>query len=110
MASFRPLAPTRARWRPCEGVGLEHLDLQHQGDRIVAEGIVIGTREGIDYGASYRVTCDPDWRTLSLDVALTDGRGLHIRSDGDGRWHDEAHRPLPAPVTKLPLPSACAQL
>jgi hypothetical protein len=95
VAPFRPLASLSARWRPHEGVGLEHLDVRRDGQRIVADSVVIGDRAGVSYGARYRVICDAAWVTRSLDIETTAGRALHIRSDGAGHWLDVDNHPLP---------------
>jgi len=85
---FRPLAPVTARWRFEDGNGLEHLDLKPSGDSIVADGVIIGDRGGLPYGVHYRIVCDAGWVTLALDIETTDGRGLHLVSDGRGSWSD----------------------
>jgi hypothetical protein len=89
---FRPLAPVAARWRFEDGSGLEHLNLKPLGDTIVGDGVIIGNRGGVPYGARYHIICDAGWATLSLDVETTDGRGLHLLSDGRGRWSDGSGR------------------
>src|SRR5262249_38138178 len=83
---FRPLVPLAARWRLEDGTGLEHLNLKPSGDTILADGIIIGNRGGVPYGARYRAVMDKGWATLSLDIETTDGRGLHLVSNGAGHW------------------------
>ena len=92
MAVFRPLSPVAARWRLEDGSGLEHLDLKPSGDTIVADGVIIGNRGGAPYGVRYHVVCDSGWATLSLDLEATDGRGVHLLSDGSGHWSDSTGR------------------
>jgi hypothetical protein len=92
---FRTLGPVAARWRPAEGNGLEHLDLKPSGDNIVADGVIIGERGGLPYGARYRILCDAAWVTIALDIECTDGRHLHLASDGHGAWSDGQARALP---------------
>ena len=94
--TFRPLAPLIARWRPEVGNGLEHLSLGPSDGGIVADSVVIGDRGGVPYGLRYRAVMDSHWATLSLDIDMTDDRGLHIRSDGAGSWSDADGRRLPA--------------
>ena len=94
--SFPPLTLVTARWRPATGDGLEHLDLRRKGETIVADGVIVGGRGGVPYGLRYRAVRDSNWTTLSLDIDTTDGRGLHVRSDGAGSWSDAAGRRLPA--------------
>lgn len=96
MPLFRPLAPVAARWRLAGGLGLEHLNVRPEGDRIVADGMVIGARGGVPYGARYRIVCRVDWTTMSLDIDTTDNRGLHVVSDGNGHWSGSGGTRLPA--------------
>lgn len=83
------------RWRPDEGVGLEHLMLEYREDVIVADGVVIGDRGDGPFGCSYRICCDTGWRVRSLEVHAAGGRFLVLTSDGDGHWRDSDGRALP---------------
>ncbi|WP_275784934.1 putative glycolipid-binding domain-containing protein [Pararhizobium gei] len=94
---FRALPFKTVRWRPLEGVGLEHLTLGHiEGGGICASSVVIGERGGRPYGIHYQIDCDEHWTVLSLDIQTTDGLRLGLTSDGRGHWTDEAGLPLPA--------------
>ena len=86
MSAFRPFVPRSVRWRALEGEGLEHLSLVQQGDNIVATSVAIGERGRTAYGASYTLICDLGWRARRLDLVSTDGRTLHLASDGQGHW------------------------
>ncbi|MEX0852920.1 MAG: putative glycolipid-binding domain-containing protein [Bauldia sp.] len=92
--AFRPFAPLTARWRFEHDNGLEHLDLDQADEGILADGVVIGDRDGVPYGVRYRMILDSRWTALTLDIETTDGRGLHLSSDGAGSWIDEAGRGL----------------
>ena len=92
---FRPLEKTTTRWAPLDGVGLEHLHLEKAENQIIAQGVTIGERGGVPYGATYRVLCDPAWHVREFYVALMDGRQLHMRSDGEGHWHFGDGSPAP---------------
>jgi hypothetical protein len=94
--SFPPLATRSVRWRPHAGTGLEHLGLTREGDRVVADSVVIGERDGRRYGVRYRLVCDSGWRATRLDLETTDGRSLHLRSEAAGAWTDADGRLLPA--------------
>jgi len=85
---FRPIRPITARWRSEDGGGLEHLSLAPAAAGILAHGVIVGDRGGVPYGVTYRASFDASWTTLSLDLEATDGRDLHLRSDGRGRWSD----------------------
>jgi hypothetical protein len=77
------------RWAPAKGTGLELLRLWETPDGIIADGTVIGERDGDPFGLAYRLTCDATWRVRDVTVSLV-GRSdrLHIRSDGAGHWWD----------------------
>jgi hypothetical protein len=92
---FPPLTLASARWRPVAGDGLEHLDLRHDGDDIVAEGVIVGGRGAPPYGVHYRLVCDAAWRTRLLHIHTTAGRSLHLTADGEGHWADADGRPQP---------------
>ena len=96
MPLFRPLAPLAARWDAADGTGLEHLNLRPDGDRIVADSVVIGGRGGVPYGVRYRIVCRSDWTVVSLDIEGTDGRNLHVVSDGNAHWSDADGKHLTA--------------
>ncbi|OCP22134.1 MULTISPECIES: putative glycolipid-binding domain-containing protein [unclassified Ensifer] len=96
---FRALSQTTVRWRPLEGEGLEHLTLTQidtaDGAVIRAVSVLIGERGGAPYGVRYRIDCDAAWRVRDFSIATTDGKRLHLRSDGHGHWRTEAGIPLP---------------
>jgi hypothetical protein len=96
--SFRDVAllavPRSVRWRPVEGVGLEHLTLATTQAGIRAEAVAIGERAEPRYGVSYRIDCTADFAVTDFAVATTDGRQLAMERRG-GRWHDAAGTALP---------------
>jgi len=92
---FRPLVPVAARWRLEDATGIEHLNLRPSGDTIVADGVIVGDRGGLPYGVHYRIVCDAGWATTTLLIETTDGRGLHLASDGRGAWSDPQGRRRP---------------
>jgi uncharacterized protein len=96
---FRPLRQTRARWRPLDGEGLEHLTIgpidTGPGAAIRAAGTVIGGRGGRPYGVRYRIDCSPAWSVLSFSIETTDDRTVALSSDGRGRWRLADGTPLP---------------
>jgi hypothetical protein len=78
------------------GIGLEHLLLAaHNADSVL---LAIDDEQG-PFRLAYRLTWDDRWRLREADLEATtrDGhRTLNLRSDGNGRWHDRAGRPLEA--------------
>lgn len=83
------------RWAPAEGVGLEYLKIKDQGDRILAESLLIGSNDGTEIGLRYRIALDRDWRVMDVSLALVGGASLHLTSDGAGHWRDGMHAALP---------------
>ena len=82
------------RWRPTEGVGLEHLHLTETGDGILARSAVIGTYDGLAFGARYEMRLARDWTFRSLLLERTDGAHLDLERDGLGDWRRDG-APLP---------------
>jgi hypothetical protein len=98
--SFRDVAllaePRSLRWRPVEGVGLEHFTLRGTPAGIRAESVVIGERGGGEpYGVSYAIDCDPGFAVTALTIATTDGRRVFLERR-DGIWRDVFGEHLPA--------------
>ena len=76
------------RWIAHAGNGIEHLAVWEEGGGIAAQGVVVGSDEGISYGAAYRIDCDAAWRVRQAVVEVIGGGRLVLCSDGAGRWHD----------------------
>ncbi len=87
---FRPLIPTTVRWMPLaeDGQpqeGLQHFELEQDGNTIIISGVVIGELEGRRFGVNVSMLLDECWRVLT--VSVTGGpRDLYLRSNGKGRW------------------------
>jgi hypothetical protein len=78
-----------AHWQPWEGPGVEHLFLQLGADGAIAEGMVLGVADGVEFAARYRIVCDAQWRTRRIEVEMeADDRRLALASDGEGTWTD----------------------
>ena len=92
---FPPLVPRTARWTAAEGTGLVHVDLAPTANGIVIDGVTIGDRRKTHYGAHFRIACDRNWTTRSLDLETTEGQRINVMSDGAGRWSDGNGTPLP---------------
>lgn len=83
------------RWMTEQGGGIEHLVLALGADAIDAHGVVIGPASDPLFGCSYTVRCDAGWRVREARVRVAGGAGLHLRSDGAGRWCDGTGTALP---------------
>lgn len=82
-------------WAPWEGPGLEHLHLTQKSDGIMADGLIIGVRDGLPVRVHYTIICDEQWRMRSADLVSlrADRREIHLWTDGSGQWataHGEA--------------------
>jgi uncharacterized protein len=93
---FRAIQSRTVRWRPLEGIGLEHLTIGAAAGAIVARSVAIGERDGTHYGISYTLTCEADWSVREIAIKATTGHCLHLTSNGQGKWMDSAGAHLPA--------------
>jgi len=84
------------RWTPEDGEGMEHLALRQEGDLVLAQGAVVGGRDGEDYGAFYSIRCDAAWRVRHALVEVAGGGRLELYADGEGRWQDSEGAPIEA--------------
>ena len=75
-------------WERTDGVGLEHLRVEYGPDGALADGLVIGLRDGFPYRAHYQIQCDRGWRVRRVVIRHPDrsGGGLVLVSDGAGLW------------------------
>lgn len=79
-----------AIWKGWNGESREYLTLGESGENITAESLIISSDGGgRPFAARYTIECDAGWRVRSVDASLIgEGRGIHLRRDGDGTWHD----------------------
>lgn len=84
------------RWIPESGAGLEHLVLWQEGAEWLAQGVVIGERDGPLHGSAYTLRCDAAWRLREAIIDVSGGGHLRLFSDGEGHWHGEDGQPLAA--------------
>lgn len=85
------------RWASWDGTGLEHCTVHRSSDHVLIESSIVGDRGGTPYGAYYRVRCDGDWRTREVRLVYVGGFDMHVASDGEGRWTDQANGNTPLP-------------
>ena len=52
-------------------------------------------RHGTRYGVRFRIICAADWKTQSLDLEATDGRGVHVVADEEAHWSNRDGTRLP---------------
>lgn len=82
------------RWSPRHGRGMEHLVVRHHGGTISAQGVLIGERGNLRYGASYAIECDNAWRVRHAVIAVAGGARLELYADGAGHWHGQDGAPI----------------
>jgi len=92
MAAFGAFKSKTARWRPVNGLGLEHLTVKAEKNAIVARSVVIGEYDGKPFGVHYKATCDRRWTVREIAFDTADGRSIRFTSDGRGRWRDGRKR------------------
>lgn len=86
------------RWTEWDGSGLEHCALEVGSDGARAEGVVVGGRGDVPYGAHYLVRCDRDWRTREVRLAYAGSLAMRVEADGEGRWFDARSDGAPIPA------------
>ena len=75
-------------WTPWNEPGLEHLHLVQDNEEVVADGGIIGMKEGKPFCIWYEIHCDAQWRVrrLSLDLLGRDAQWIRLQADGKGHW------------------------
>ncbi|HET6221297.1 MAG TPA: putative glycolipid-binding domain-containing protein [Dongiaceae bacterium] len=85
-----------ARWQDWPGTGIQHLVLKESADDIVVDCAVIGSEEGVQFAARFRILCDGAWRVRKVEAGVIgDERRIDLASDGAGHWRDGAGVVLP---------------
>jgi len=85
-----------ARWQDWAGKGLEHLVMREDSDEIVAEAAIIGSIDGKNFAARYRILCDESWRVTEVEVSqIGNDNWIELSHDGAGNWLDASANPLP---------------
>jgi uncharacterized protein len=84
-------------WSAWDGPGLGHLHLEVHNDGVLADGIVIGVREGRPFRVAYEVRCDAGWRVRAVRVGVPGPEvpGVELLSDGQGNWRRPDGRDVP---------------
>lgn len=75
-------------WQSLTDPGLEIVSLQRNGRRLVAEGKALRILSGLTSAITWRIECDPDWRTRALTVWPTGVSEplLAAECNGRGLW------------------------
>ncbi|KAF4244274.1 hypothetical protein CNMCM6805_009276 [Aspergillus fumigatiaffinis] len=77
------------RWESIGRNGIEHLHIRTTTGGLVAQSVVVGTRDGAKYGIFYRVVLDANWVVRELEVkdTATDEKQV-LSAEGKGKWFD----------------------
>ena len=84
-------------WSAWNAPGLEHLRLAMHEDGVVADGMVLGVREGLPFRVAYELRCDVGWRVRAVRVGDPGPElpGVEYFSDGQGNWTAPDGRAVP---------------
>ena len=79
-------------WTPLQLPGMEQLYLVENETDVVADGLVLGIEGATPFRLWYKVWMDKDWhvRECFLQVGEEKGPTVHLYSDGQGHWTDDA--------------------
>jgi uncharacterized protein len=85
-------------WTPWDTPGLEHLRLVWYDDGIVADGVIIGYKQGLPFRARYAIRCDILWNVREVRIDLLDqtSQRIELLADGEGHWTDSSGIAMPA--------------
>jgi uncharacterized protein len=75
-------------WQSLSDPGLEIVCLRREGPRLVAEGKALRIIAGVTSAHTWRIECDPDWRTRALTAWPTGVAEpvLAVECNGRGLW------------------------
>jgi hypothetical protein len=85
-----------ARWQDWSGKSLEHIVVQEDGEKIVAEALILATAGDDNFAVNYSILCDTAWRVTKVRInQIGDDRTVELASDGGGNWIDGSATPQP---------------
>jgi len=74
-------------WSAWEGPGVGQLRLAVRERSVIADGLVLGVREGRPFRIAYEVHCDASWRVRYVRVGVPgEPPKVELLSDGRGNW------------------------
>ena len=85
-------------WRRLASPGAEYFALAEDGQGFRLAGTVVASVDAAPLLLTYEVGCDPQWRTLRVEVRLVSGgrtAALRLEADGQGGWRRDGE-PFPA--------------
>ncbi len=119
-------------WQHLDSAGWEHVRVSddHPGWNVF-DSILVRQHEGQVLRGGYTLVTDKNWRTLELRLMVETApgamEGIHLLTEGDGKWTDANENPMPEldgcldvdiqwspltnslPVNRLPLVEGTAQ-
>lgn len=82
-------------WKPVEYQGMEYMRLREDVYGVLVQSVVIGAEAGNLFRLDYQIRCDLNYVVRDVRLMLGGDRMLHLISDGQGGWTDDAGQPLP---------------
>src|SRR5262249_60024529 len=81
---------THVFWTALEQPGLEQLHLVENEIGVVADGLVIGSKDAAPFRLWYQVKADSNWNVgeCFFQVGGVQGKTARLSSDGRGQWTD----------------------
>lgn len=84
------------RWETVNNFGAEHLTLQSTASGFLAQSVIIGSQNNVEFGVHYRIVLDQEWKVRLVELKSTDYQEPTIlRSDGQGHWQSDKGAALP---------------
>jgi uncharacterized protein len=89
-ADSKPGSPNKGgkvycAWQSLNDPGLEIVTLSRNGPRLVAEGKALRILEGRSSAITWRIVCDPHWRTRALTISPAGVSQPFLAADCNGR-------------------------
>src|SRR5262245_17667934 len=100
---------THVFWTALEQPGLEQLHLVENASGVVADGLVLGSKDAAPFRLWYQVKADSNWnvRECCFQVGGVQGKTARLSSDGRGHWTDGEGVSCPALDGCLDIDIAC---
>lgn len=83
-------------WMQWNNLGTEQLHIVNNTEKISADSVVVGIRDGKPFRVRYQIDTNQDWQVQHLRVEPLNagGKVLALRSDSDGQWLKADNTPI----------------
>jgi uncharacterized protein len=91
------MLPKDIIWKPCAGIGFEHLKISEEKHQILVDSLVVGSLHDKQImRIKYEIVLDHAWVTREVKIGyLGENQTLRLSSDGKGTWKDEHGQVIP---------------